>query len=255
MVSRRFAKLSTRDGPRFALLEGGQALELDAPPWASGSPTGVTSSWSHEDLLCPADPSKIIGVGKNYRSHARELGGQVPAQPLLFLKPPSALLDPNGTVVLPHQSQRVDYEGELGIVIGRRGRRIPLDSALEHVLGYTIVCDVTARDLQQSDGQWARAKGFDTFCPVGPWITQGVDAQSLRLTLKVNGNVRQAGSTADMVFKIGELISFASDVMTLEPGDLIATGTPEGIGPLAPGDQVSVEIEQLGQLCFQVASE
>lgn len=205
--------------------------------------------------LSPAAPSKIVCVGRNYGAHAKELGNEVPKEPLLFMKPPSSLLAPGGTLLLPPESERVEHEAELAVVIGTRGRRIPVARALDHVFGYTIACDVTARDLQKKDGQWTRAKGFDGFCPVGPEVVQGVDPGSLGVRLRVNGQTRQDGNTRDMVFDVATLVAYISNVMTLEPGDLILTGTPEGVGPLVDGDSVEVEIEGIGVLRFGVGKE
>lgn len=199
-------------------------------------------------LLAPMKPSKIICVGRNYVEHAKEHGAEVPKIPLIFLKPPSAILNPGEPIVLPPQSQQVEHEAELVVVIGRRGRNILAEEAQNYILGYTVGNDVTARDLQRSDGQWTRAKGFDTFCPFGPWVDTGFDASDAVITCRVNGQLRQMGSTREMVFSVPTLIAFISSVMTLEPGDLIFTGTPAGVGPLQPGDVVEVEIEGLGKL-------
>ncbi|MCE7891826.1 MAG: fumarylacetoacetate hydrolase family protein [Myxococcales bacterium] len=205
--------------------------------------------------LSPAAPTKIVCVGRNYGAHARELGNEVPKEPLLFMKPPSSLLAPDGTVFLPPESERVEHEAELAVVIGTQGRRIPVARALDHVFGYTIACDVTARDLQKKDGQWTRAKGFDGFCPLGPEVVQGVDPGALGVRLRVNGQARQDGNTRDMVFDVATLVAHVSNVMTLEPGDLILTGTPEGVGPLVAGDRVEVEIDGIGVLRFGVEKE
>ncbi len=199
-------------------------------------------------VLAPVQPSKIVCVGRNYAAHAAEHDADVPSLPLLFLKPPSAVLDPGGTIRLPPQSEQVEHEAELAAVVGRRGRWIPPEEAQDYLLGYTIANDVTARDLQQSDGQWTRGKGFDTFCPLGPWIETELDPADVLLTCSVNGQMRQMGSTRDMVFPVARLVAFISAVMTLEPGDVILTGTPAGVGPLLDGDEVSVEIEGIGVL-------
>ena len=235
----------------WALLEDESAQRLSAPPWEGGTPTGERLTASR--LACPVVPSKIVGIGRNYRAHAAELGSDVPEEPLLFLKPPSALLDPHGTVELPPQSQRVEHEGELGVVIARRCRRVSAGEALDYVLGYCVVCDVTARDLQKKDGQWTRAKGFDGFCPVGPHIVSGIDPSDLGIQVHVNGQIRQDGRTRDMIFPVAELVAYTSQVMTLEAGDLICTGTPHGVSPLAAGDTVAVTIEAIGSLEFSVA--
>jgi 2-keto-4-pentenoate hydratase/2-oxohepta-3-ene-1,7-dioic acid hydratase in catechol pathway len=206
-------------------------------------------------LLAPAQPSKIICIGRNYTEHAKEHDAEVPKVPLLFMKPPSSILDPGGTIILPLQSGQVEHEAELVIVLGKGGRHITPDQAQSHVYGYTIGNDVTARDLQKSDGQWTRAKGFDTFCPFGPWIDTDFDPSDAVITCRVNGQPRQMASTRDMVFNVGQLIAFISSVMTFEPGDLIFTGTPAGVGSLKPGDSVEVDIEGLGKLVNQVAAQ
>jgi 2-keto-4-pentenoate hydratase/2-oxohepta-3-ene-1,7-dioic acid hydratase in catechol pathway len=204
-------------------------------------------------LLPPAEPTKIVAVGRNYAEHAKELGNEAPAEPIIFLKPPSALLAPNGTIVRPPQSQRVDFEGELAIIIGRRARNLARAQWRDVVRGFTCANDVTARDLQKKDVQFTRGKGFDTFCPIGPCIETDLDPSSLSLVTRVNGDVRQSGNTRDMIFDCGFIIEFISSVMTLEPGDVILTGTPAGVGPLAAGDTVEVEIEGIGVLRNVVA--
>jgi 2-keto-4-pentenoate hydratase/2-oxohepta-3-ene-1,7-dioic acid hydratase in catechol pathway len=193
-------------------------------------------------------PSKIVGIGVNYRAHAVEMGKSPPAEPLMFLKPPSALLPDGEAIRRPEGFQRVDHEGELGVVIGRRAQRVSRADALDHVLGYTCINDVTVRELQAKDGQWARAKGFDTFCPVGPRIVSGLDPSALRITTRVNGAVRQDSTTADLIFDVPALIAFVSEYFTLEVGDLISTGTPSGVGNMAVGDTVEIEIEGIGIL-------
>lgn len=204
-------------------------------------------------LLAPAQPSKILCVGRNFVEHAKEHAAEVPKVPLIFMKPPSAIINPGDTIILPPQSQQIEHEAELVVVIGRRGRNVTAEEAQDYIFGYTVGNDVTARDLQKSDGQWTRAKGFDTFCPFGPWIDTGFDASDALVTCKVSGQLRQMASTRDMVFNVNTLIAFISSVMTLEPGDLIFTGTPAGVGPLKPGDVVEVEIEGLGKLSNPVA--
>ena len=201
-------------------------------------------------LLAPVTPSKIVCVGRNYRDHAKELGNEVPAEPLLFFKPPSSLLAPGGTVRMPAAAERVDFEGELALVIGKRASKLRADADWRsHVRGYTIADDVTARDLQKKDGQWTRAKGFDTFCPVGPLVSDDIDLEKgLTVETRVNGEVRQHGSTKDFIFSIPELLTYITAAITLEPGDLLLTGTPAGVGPLKAGDRVDVEITGLGVL-------
>ena len=225
---------------------------------------GRATSWSFDfepmalagaELLAPVTPSKIICVGRNYREHAKELGNEAPAEPLLFFKPPSSLLTCGGTILLPPQSERVDFEGELVIVIGRRTRKLQAgDDWRSAIRGYTLANDVTARDLQKKDGQWARAKGFDTFCAVGPLVSDEIDPHAgVTIETRVNGELKQHGSTADFIFSIPELLVYISAAFTLEPGDLILTGTPAGVGPLAAGDRVEVSIAGLGVLRNDVA--
>ena len=204
-------------------------------------------------FLSPCQPTKIIAVGLNYSSHAEEMGRPLPKEPVLFLKPPSSVVGHRDNVIYPrHLSLRVEYEGELAVVIGRRGRRIPREVASEYVFGFTCANDVTARDLQRRDVQWTRAKGFDTFCPLGPAIAAGIEPSSLTLTTRVNGRIRQKASTSEMIFPVDQLISYVSLVMTLEPGDVVLTGTPAGVGELRPGDVVEVEIEGIGTLTNSV---
>jgi len=193
-------------------------------------------------------PSKIIGIGQNYRAHAAEMGKGIPEEPLMFLKPRSALIADGAAIERPAGFERVDHEAELGVVIGKRAHRVSKDKALDHVLGYTCVNDVSCRDLQKKDGQWARAKGFDTFCPIGPRIVPGLDPTRLRITCRVNGKTRQDSSTADMIFDVATLVSFCSQYMTLEAGDVISTGTPAGVGNLVAGDVCEIEIEGVGVL-------
>jgi 2-keto-4-pentenoate hydratase/2-oxohepta-3-ene-1,7-dioic acid hydratase in catechol pathway len=208
-------------------------------------------------LLAPVRPSKIVCVGRNYREHAAELGNEIPTEPLLFFKPPSSLLPPGGTILRPKVSERTDYEGELGVVIAKRCHKLPDDEDTRpYILGYTCVNDFTARDLQDKDAQWARAKGFDTFCPVGPVVADELDPWSgIQVETRVNGEVRQSGNTRDFIFSLGVALRYISQIMTLEPGDLIATGTPKGVGPVVAGDVVEVAIEGIGVLRNPVADE
>ncbi|MFY9854415.1 MAG: fumarylacetoacetate hydrolase family protein [Terracidiphilus sp.] len=219
---------------------------------------GRTTSWSFDfepmpfsaaELLAPVTPSKIVCVGRNYRDHVKELGHELPAEPLLFLKAPSSLLAPGGVVRMPAVSARVDFEGELALVIGRRVRNLKEEDWRSAVRGYTVANDVTARDLQNKDGQWSRAKGFDTFCPVGPLVSDELDPEAgLTLETRVNGELRQHGSTLDFIFPIPKLLSYITAAMTLEAGDLVLTGTPAGVGPLKAGDCVEVSINGVGTL-------
>lgn len=226
---------------------------LSDAPWLGGTPLGLAAG-SDAALELPLAPSKIICVAKNYREHAKEMQGDVPSEPQLFFKPPSSLLKCGGEVVLPPNVERTDFEAELGVVIGSAARDVAVADAMTHVFGYCVVCDVTARDYQKRDRLWTRAKGFDTFCPLGPEIVAGLDPSALTLKLWQNGELRQDGNTRDMVFTIAEVIAFASTFMTLLPGDLIATGTPHGVGPLHAGDQIQIEVEGLEPLSFSVAA-
>jgi 2-keto-4-pentenoate hydratase/2-oxohepta-3-ene-1,7-dioic acid hydratase in catechol pathway len=213
------------------------------------------------ELLPPVTPSKIICVGRNYRDHAKELGNDVPTEPLLFFKPPSSLLAPNGTVRMPRVAERIDFEGELAFIIARRVHKLhagvhPGEDWRSYIRGYLLANDVTARDLQKKDGQWTRAKGFDTFCPVGPWVSDEIDPHAgVLLETRVNGELRQHGSTSDFIFSIPQLLTYISAAITLEPGDLILTGTPAGVGPLQPGDRVEVSIPGLGVLANTFAAD
>ncbi|MDP2306342.1 MAG: fumarylacetoacetate hydrolase family protein [Pseudomonadota bacterium] len=245
----RYVRAYSQGAPFWAIDEGGILRALNAAPWKGGVPTGHVRQGR---LLAPVEPGKIIGIGSNYRDHAAEMGKPVPAEPKLFLKATSAIVGPDERIEIPPRTTRVDHEAELGVVIGRRCRRVSEADALDYVFGYTCMNDVTARDFQRADGVFARAKGFDTFCPVGPAVVTGVDPRALRIRCLVNDQVRQDGSTADMVFGIAAIISYVSYVMTLEPGDLIATGTPAGVGPLVAGDRVVIEIEGIGALANAV---
>jgi 2-keto-4-pentenoate hydratase/2-oxohepta-3-ene-1,7-dioic acid hydratase in catechol pathway len=205
--------------------------------------------------MMPLRPSKIIGIGRNYVEHARELGNEVPDVPIIFFKPPTALIGPGETILLPDVSQRVEFEAEIGVVIGRRIRNADPNAAERAIDGFTCVNDVTCRDLQKVDGQWGRAKGFDTFCPAGPRVVSGLDWRGLELICRVNGAQRQRAKATDMHFSIPELVSFLSGIMTLEPGDLIATGTPAGTAPLHHGDVVEIEVTGVGVLSNPVRAE
>lgn len=219
-----------------------------AAPWHGGAETDRLVPLRQERLLCPVEPSKIVCVGRNYRAHAAELGNEVPKEPLLFLKPPSALLGPAQRIELPAASERVEYEGEIVVVIGQLLRKANEAQALEGIYGYTCGNDVTARDIQRRETHFTRAKGFDTFCPVGPWIETDADPLFLSIETRVNNEVRQRSSTSNMVFPIATLLSFISQGMTLCPGDLVFTGTPEGVGPLTTGDRVAVDVAGVGAL-------
>jgi len=246
------ARFEHRREIRYGLVEGDQVRVLRGEPFSHYTISADRLPLEELKLLAPCQPSKIVAVGVNYRSHAIEMGNSLPATPLLFLKPPSAILDPGGEIRYPAMAQRVDYEAELAIVIGKKATAIQPHEADHVILGYTCFNDVTARDLQKLDGQWTRAKGFDTFAPVGPWIVTGLDPEKLSVESYLNGERCQSGSTADLIFKVPYLVSFISQVMTLYPGDLIATGTPSGIGPMKPGDRIEVVIEGIGHLLNSV---
>jgi 2-keto-4-pentenoate hydratase/2-oxohepta-3-ene-1,7-dioic acid hydratase in catechol pathway len=205
-------------------------------------------------LLAPVLPSKVVAIGKNYASHAAEMGGEVPESPLIFLKPSTSVIAHRDAIASPPSSERVDFEGELAVVISRLCRDVPEERAMEVVLGYTCANDVTARDQQKTDGQWSRAKGYDTFCPLGPWIETDIDPSDLALTTTLNGEVKQSSRTSMIVHKIPKLITYITACMTLLPGDVILTGTPDGIGPMLVGDEVSVEIEGIGTLTNPVVA-
>lgn len=230
------------------MLGDGLLRVWSAPPWAGGGETARELAFEPDRLLAPVTPGKIVCVGRNYRAHARELGNEVPSQPLLFLKPPSALVGPGEPIRLPAASERVEHEAELAVVIGRRLRDATLEDAAAAVLGYTAANDVTARDLQKRDGQWTRAKGFDSFCPAGPWIETELDLATVEVSARVNAELRQHGFVRDLVFPVPELLAYVSAIMTLEPGDLVLTGTPEGVGPLRAGDRVEVTVSGIGRL-------
>ncbi len=258
---KRYARLGLDDGRRvFVELSGGAAHVLDAAPWEGGTATGEVLEGVDDQgrgagvRLVPVTPSKILCVGRNYRAHASELGNEVPAEPLLFSKPPSSLAPHDGTIELPPESisTRVDHEAELAVVIGKRIRKASPEEAAQAIFGYTALLDITARDLQKKDGQWTRAKGMDTFCPVGPVVVADLDVRDIRVTCRVSGELRQDGTTASMVFSPAALLSYTSQTITLEPGDVFATGTPAGVGPLKDGDTVEMDIEGIGTLALRV---
>ena len=243
------------ENPRYGWMLEEQVGPMEGNPFGEYRRLKADIPLEDVRLLAPCQPSKIVCVGRNYAEHAREHDAEVPKVPLIFLKPPSSVIGPGETILLPPQSKQVEHEAELVVVIGKRGRHITAESAREMILGYTIGNDVTARDLQKSDGQWTRAKGFDTFCSFGPWIDTDFDPSDALVTCRVSGQPRQMASTRDMVFSVNTLIAFISSVMTLEPGDLLFTGTPAGVGILKDGDEVVCEIEGLGKLSNLVKAE
>jgi 2-keto-4-pentenoate hydratase/2-oxohepta-3-ene-1,7-dioic acid hydratase in catechol pathway len=255
----KYCRFETEAGPQYgavADLAGNLWIERLLPPFEEDLWTKpITGVFEPVPLLSakflsPVVPRKIVCVGRNYREHAAELGNEPPKEPLLFLKAPSAVIGPEEEIRIPPQSERVDFEGELAVVIGRRASKIgPHESVAPYIRGYTIVNDVTARDLQKSDGQWSRAKGFDTFCPVGPIVTDEIDpAAGIAVETRLNGELRQQGNTRDFIFPIDALLRYITAAMTLYPGDLIPTGTPAGVAPMQPGDNVEVAIEGIGVL-------
>jgi 2-keto-4-pentenoate hydratase/2-oxohepta-3-ene-1,7-dioic acid hydratase in catechol pathway len=245
----RFIRFATDEGPRFGVLDGAEVAVIEPHPFASPKPTGERVPVQGLQLLAPVIPTKIVCVGKNYRDHAAEMGGEVPDEPLLFLKPSSSVIGPGDPIRLPVDlSDEVHHEAELAVVIGALLQRVDVEQARAGILGYTVANDVTARDLQRREDQWFRAKGFDTFCPIGPAIATDLDPADLRIRCTVDGEVRQDGSTADMVHGVAELVSAISQVTTLLPSDVILTGTPAGVGPITDGQKVRVEIEGIGVL-------
>jgi 2-keto-4-pentenoate hydratase/2-oxohepta-3-ene-1,7-dioic acid hydratase in catechol pathway len=246
----KIARFSHEGGIAFGIVDGTELVVLKGDPMFAGyDTTGQRVALTDAKLLAPVIPrSKVVAVGKNYHAHANEMGGEAPTEPLLFLKPNTSVIGPNDAIVLPPQSSEVEHEGELAVVIGRIAKSVPAERALDYVFGYTVANDVTARDLQRTDGQWARAKGFDTFCPLGPAIETDRPEADATILVRVNGQERQAGKLGDMVHDVADIIAYASAVFTLLPGDVILTGTPAGVGPLVDGDRVEVEIAGLGVL-------
>jgi 2-keto-4-pentenoate hydratase/2-oxohepta-3-ene-1,7-dioic acid hydratase in catechol pathway len=259
----KYCRFESENGPRFGKVEEHEGqfwVTWTILPWLQDGREDCEIEprrLSDLQLLPPVAPSKIICVGRNYRDHAKELGNEVPAEPLLFFKPPSSLLAPGGIIRMPRVSGRVDYEGELAVVIGKRARKLRRNDDLRpYIHGYTLANDVTARDLQKKDGQWTRAKGFDTFCPVGPVVETELNlAAGLTIETRVNGELRQHGSTLDFIFSLPILLEYITAAITLEPGDLLLTGTPAGVGPLAAGDVVEVSFPGLGRLSNLVQPE
>ncbi len=241
-------RCQTSSGAQYGVIDDDTIRLLAKFPYDEIVYSGEEVALADVRLLPPCIPSKIVAIGFNYAPHSKELGVEIPKLPLLFLKPPSAIIGHGEAIILPTMSNQVEYEAELGVVIGRILKDVPEAEALDSVFGYTCINDVTARDLQKIDGQFTRAKGFDTFCPMGPWIRTDLDCTSLRVQSFVNGQPRQDGNTADLIHPVAELISYISQVMTLNPGDVISTGTPAGVGVLRNGDQVVVEITGLGRL-------
>jgi 2-keto-4-pentenoate hydratase/2-oxohepta-3-ene-1,7-dioic acid hydratase in catechol pathway len=256
-MAQRYVRVQNQEGQiYYGILQLSFKVQvLDAAPWLQGQPTELTLEPESYKILAPCAPSKIVAVGKNYTDHAAEMGGEVPSEPLLFLKPPTSIIAAVEEIHYPRQSQRVDYEGELALLIGERAINCTQEEAQTKIWGYTIANDVTARDLQQRDSQWTRAKGFDTFCPLGPWIVRELSpGAKLQTFLNELSEPVQSAFVDQMVFPPDFLVSYISKVMTLLPGDVILTGTPQGVGPLRPGDRIRVEIEGIGRLENTVAA-
>jgi 2-keto-4-pentenoate hydratase/2-oxohepta-3-ene-1,7-dioic acid hydratase in catechol pathway len=263
----RIARFTTGDEPQYGVVSGdvddlgipaedSRVVALAGDPLHVGvNPTGTELALADVRLLAPVLPrSKVVGIGRNYAAHAAEMGGDVPAEPLMFLKPNTSVVGPGDPVFYPRQSSEVHFEGELAVVIGRICRDVPVERVSDVVYGYTVGNDVTARDLQRGDVQFTRAKGFDSFCPLGPWIETELDTSDLRVTTHLNGDLKQDGSTKDMVFDVPALVAYVSSVMTLLPGDVILTGTPDGVGPMEVGDEVEVTVRGIGSLTNRVVA-
>jgi len=255
----RIARFSHQGNVSFGVVQGDLARPetlvvhaIAGHPFEPPQLTGVNHPLSQVRLLTPMLPNKIVAVGRNYAEHAREMGNDVPDVPITFFKPSTSVIGPSENIAFPPFSSELSHEAELAVVIGRMCREVPVDRAADVILGYTCANDVTARDAQRAEGQWARAKGFDTACPLGPWIETELDPSDVAVTCTVNGELRQAGRTAQMVRSVGELISFITEAMTLLPGDVVLTGTPAGVGPLNVGDEVAVSIEGIGTLANKV---
>jgi 2-keto-4-pentenoate hydratase/2-oxohepta-3-ene-1,7-dioic acid hydratase in catechol pathway len=252
----RIARFTTGNDPRYALVDGPAGSErlvviTGDPIYTPVQPTGEEIPLDDDAvrLLAPVIPrSKVIGIGRNYAAHAAELGNEVPTQPLVFLKPNTSVIGPDDPIVLPSYSDEVHHEAELAVVIGKVVKDVSPERALDHVFGYTVANDVSARDVQRSDDQWTRAKGFDSSCPLGPWIVTGLDVDDLQVTARVNGETKQDGRTSQLIFDVPYLISYVSQIFTLLPGDVILTGTPAGVGPIVHRDVVECEVEEIGVL-------
>lgn len=244
----RIARLIYKKKEYWGIVKGHEVCLLKRPPFARITPGHSVVPLAKAGLLAPATPSKIILAGLNYRDHAKELGMAVPEEPVIFLKPPTTLIGPGASIVYPAGVSRLDHEAELALVVRKQAKDVPVNRVREYILGYTCLNDVTARDIQKKDGQWTRAKSFDTFCPLGPWIQTGISPKALDIRCRLNGCLRQSSNTSDFIFSVERLFSFISRVMTLYPGDVISTGTPCGTGPMRRGDVVSVSIEGIGTL-------
>ncbi|MEW6328345.1 MAG: fumarylacetoacetate hydrolase family protein [Thermodesulfobacteriota bacterium] len=251
----RFVRFEADGTARYGQLRENAIRSIEGDIFAEFKTDNKEYDPANVRLLPPCQPGKIIALGLNYRDHARELGFPIPDEPLIFLKPGTAVIGPDSSIMYPRMSKRVDYEAELGVVIGKRARFVPRDKAFDYILGYTCVNDVTARDLQRKDVQFTRSKSFDTFAPIGPCIACGLDPSHLKVESYLNGELRQSSHTGNLIYGVAELVSFISNVMTLLPGDVIATGTPSGIGPMLPGDVIEIVVEGIGTLRNTVEAE
>lgn len=245
----KYIRFNSKSGIGYGILDGEKVNLLDGAFLNPNSkPTGTFISINEVDLLAPVEPNKVICVGLNYALHAKELEHSLPADPIIFMKPQTSVIGPDDEIICPKISQRVDYEAELAAVIGKTIKEVSESEAEEAIFGYTCANDVTARDLQKKDGQWTRAKSFDTFCPIGPWIVTDIDSSNLDIQSILNGEIKQSSNTQNLITSVPKLVSFITQVMTLNPGDVVLTGTPEGVGPVQPGDEVVVRIQKIGEL-------
>ena len=250
----RIARFSVEGDVSFGIVEGDEVAALASHPFGPLSFSGARYALGEVRLLAPIIPSKVVAIGKNYADHAREMGGEPPTAPVIFLKPSTAVVGDRDPIARPESVGRLDYEGELAVVVSRLARDVPRERALDVVLGYTCANDVTARDQQATDGQWARAKGYDSFCPLGPWIETELDPAATRVTTTLNGETKQDAATSLLLHDVPELIAYVSAVMTLLPGDVLLTGTPAGVGPMEAGDEVAVTVEGVGTLTNKVVA-
>ena len=244
----RIARVRAADGDRWAIVEGEAVYRLEGSPWERPEKGVELGRLPSTRLLAPCQPTKVLCIGLNYRAHAAESGQEVPKGPQIFRKPPTAVIGPEEDVVWAPGSERIDYEAELAVVFKRRAKNVPPGASKSYILGYTCANDISARDFQRGDGQWARAKGADTFCPLGPWIETDVDPADLRISGRLNGELKQDSRTSDLVFDVDSLVCHLTKYFTLEPGDVLITGTPAGIGPMNPGDEYEITIEGIGTL-------
>jgi 2-keto-4-pentenoate hydratase/2-oxohepta-3-ene-1,7-dioic acid hydratase in catechol pathway len=250
----KFLRFQYNNKPRYGFIEDDKIIEVSAKDYLTNNHKRLRECPVNVKILPPVNPSKIICVGLNYRDHADELGMEIPEEPIIFLKPPSSIIGDRDPIIYPPMSREVDYEVELAVVISKEAKNVDREDAKNFIAGYTILNDVTARDLQRKDGQWTRSKSFDTFCPIGPWIETDIKPHELEISLHLNGEPRQHSNTRNMIFDVYQLVEFVSNIMTLKKGDIIATGTPPGVGPMKPGDEIEASIEDIGTLKNKVIS-